>query len=315
MSHSRLLDRHLNNNICPDLKKDDRIVLIRMSDPISPIPPKSRGTVLKDGVNFVDETIYSIRWDKSGSLNILSNIDGLKTLDSKINKLESLLDQNLSSEKKLEIVKKFLPNFYKRFDQSKINDVINELISNFKTEIKKIESDHDVWMFEEDFDNLKNKVKSITEGAKDVVNILRKNKDKFKNYEVDKLVKYLTAIRDASFINMGQASFFLNCGRERTEHETKYTNKVDKKAYQYVLDNADRVRDIMIRGAMKTLKDLDKEITIESIEQIMRRDAQRFLVLYMTLPIKKQDYPEYNNIDDKDDDDYEDGYDDEDDDY
>ena len=61
MSHSRLLDRHLNNNICPDLKKGDRIVLIRMSDPISPIAPKSRGTVLKDGVNFVDETIYSIR--------------------------------------------------------------------------------------------------------------------------------------------------------------------------------------------------------------------------------------------------------------
>jgi hypothetical protein len=74
MSHSRLLDRHLNNNICPDLKKDDRIVLIKMSDPVSPVPPKSRGTVLKDGTSFLDETIYSVRWDKSGSLNILSNI-------------------------------------------------------------------------------------------------------------------------------------------------------------------------------------------------------------------------------------------------
>lgn len=192
--------------------------------------------------------------------------------------------------------------------------MINELISNFKTEIKQIESEHDVWMFEEDFNNLKNRVKkTVNEGAKDVVNILRKNKDKFKNYEVDKLVKYLTAIRDASFINMFQASFFLICGRERAEHETKYTNKNNKKAYQYVLDNADRVRDIMIRGAMKTLKDLDKEITLESIEQIMRRDAQRFLVLYMTLPIKKQDYPEYDDIEDEDDY-YEDGY-DEDDDY
>ena len=274
MSHSRLLDRHLNNNICPDLKKGDRIVLIRMSDPISPIAPKSRGTVLKDGVDFFDETIYSIRWDKSGSLNILSNIDGLKKLDRKIERSNDESD-----------------------------------IENYKNEIKKIESDHDVWMFEEDFDNLKNKVKSITEGSKHVVDILKKSKDKFKNYEVSKLIKYLTAVRDASFINMLQASYFLICGEERAEHETRYTNKTNKKAYQYVLDNAGEVRDIMIRGAMKTLEESDKEISPESVERLMRRDAQQFLLLYMTLPIKQQDYPEYDDIED-DEDYYEDGYED-----
>jgi hypothetical protein len=274
MSHSRLLDRHLNNNICPDLKKGDRIVLIRMSDPISPIAPKSRGTVLKDGVDFFDETIYSIRWDKSGSLNILSNIDGLKKLDRKIERSNDESD-----------------------------------IENYKNEIKKIESDHDVWMFEEDFDNLKNKVKSITEGSKHVVDILKKSKDKFKNYEVSKLIKYLTAVRDASFINMLQASYFLICGEERAEHETRYTNKTNKKAYQYVLDNAGEVRDIMIRGAMKSLEETNKEITPESVERLMRRDAQQFLLLYMTLPIKQQDYPEYDDIED-DEDYYEDGYED-----
>jgi len=277
MSNSRLLDRHLNNNICPDLKKGDRIVLIRMSDPISPVPPKSRGTVLKDGTSFLDEQIYSIRWDKSGSLNILSNIDTLKDLDRKIER------SNDESE-----------------------------IEKYKQIIKNIESDHDVWMFEEDFDNLKNKVKSINEGSKNVVNILKKSKDKFKNYEVSKLIKYLTAVRDASFINMLQSSFFLICGKERTEHETRYSNKSNKKAYQYVLDNADEVRDIMIRGAMKTLEDSNKEITPNSVESLMRRDAQQFLLLYMTLPIKPQDYPEYDDY--EDDDDYEDGYDDEDDD-
>jgi len=277
MSNSRLLDRHLNNNICPDLKKGDRIVLIRMSDPISPVPPKSRGTVLKDGTSFLDEQIYSIRWDKSGSLNILSNIDTLKDLDRKIER------SNDESE-----------------------------IEKYKQIIKNIESDHDVWMFEEDFDNLKNKVKSINEGSKNVVNILKKSKDKFKNYEVSKLIKYLTAVRDASFINMLQSSFFLICGKERTEHETRYSNKSNKKAYQYVLDNADEVRDIMIRGAMKTLEDSDKEISPESVERLMRRDAQQFLLLYMTLPIKNQDYPEYDNIEDEEDY-YEDGYEDDDD--
>jgi hypothetical protein len=277
MSNSRLLDRHLNNNICPDLKKGDRIVLIRMSDPISPVPPKSRGTVLKDGTSFLDEQIYSIRWDKAGSLNILSNIDTLKDLDRKIER------SNDDSE-----------------------------IEKYKQIIKNIESDHDVWMFEEDFDNLKNKVKSITEGSKNVVNILKKSKDKFKNYEVSKLIKYLTAVRDASFINMLQSSFFLICGKERAEHETRYSNKSNKKAYQYVLDNADEVRDIMIRGAMKTLEDSDKEISPESVERLMRRDAQQFLLLYMTLPIKNQDYPEYDNIEDEEDY-YEDGYEDDDD--
>jgi hypothetical protein len=248
-----------------------------MSDPISPVPPKSRGTVLKDGTSFLDETIYSVRWDKTGSLNILSNIETLKDLDRKIERSN---------------------------DESKIE--------NYKQTIKNIESDHDVWMFEEDFDNLKNKVKSITEGSKDVVNILKKSKDKFKNYEVSKLIKYLTAVRDASFINMLQASYFLICGEERAEHETRYSNKTNKKAYQYVLDNADEVRDIMIRGAMKTLEDSNKEISPESVERLMRRDAQQFLLLYMTLPIKQQDYPEYDDY--EDDDDYEDGYDDEDDD-
>ena len=287
MSNSRLLDRHLNNNICPDLKKGDRIVLIRMSDPISPVPPKSRGTVLKDGVNFVDQTIYSIRWDKSGSLGVLSNIDTLKDLDRLITKLEN--KEELTNDEKKKLI-------------------------NSKQTIKNIESDHDVWMFEEDFDNLKNKVKSITEGAKDVVNILKKSKDKFKNYEVSKLIKYLTAVRDASFINMLQASYFLICGEERAEHETKYTNKSNKKAYQYVLDNAGDVRDIMIRGAMNTLEETNKEITPDSVERLMRRDAQQFLLLYMTLPIKKQDYPEYDDIED-DEDYYEDGYEDDDDDY
>ena len=277
MSNSRLLDRHLNNNICPDLKKGDRIVLIRMSDPISPVPPKSRGTVLKDGTSFLDEQIYSIRWDKAGSLNILSNIDTLKDLDRKIER------SNDDSE-----------------------------IEKYKQIIKNIESDHDVWMFEEDFDNLKNKVKSINEGSKNVVNILKKSKDKFKNYEVSKLIKYLTAVRDASFINMLQSSFFLICGKERAEHETRYSNKSNKKAYQYVLDNADEVRDIMIRGAMKTLEDSNKEITPNSVERLMRRDAQQFLLLYMTLPIKNQDYPEYDNIEDEEDY-YEDGYEDDDD--
>jgi hypothetical protein len=253
-----------------------------MSDPISPVPPKSRGTVLKDGTSFLDEQIYSIRWDKSGSLNILSNIDTLKDLDSKIER------SNDDSE-----------------------------IEKYKQIIKNIESDHDVWMFEEDFDNLKNKVKSITEGSKNVVNILKKSKDKFKNYEVSKLIKYLTAVRDASFINMLQSSFFLICGKERTEHETRYSNKSNKKAYQYVLDKADEVRDIMIRGAMKSLEEINKEITPESVERQMRRDAQQILLLYMTLPIKNQDYPEYDDIEDEEDY-YEDGYEDdedEDDDY
>jgi hypothetical protein len=113
---------------------------------------------------------------------------------------------------------------------------------------------------------------------------------------------------------MRQASYFLICGRERTEHETKYTNKSNKKAYQYVLDNAGEVRDIMIRGAVKTLEETNKEITPDSVERLMRRDAQQFLLLYMTLPIKIQDYSEYNDIED-DEDYYEDGYEDEDDDY
>lgn len=279
MSNSRLLDKHLNSNICPDLSEGDRIVLIKMSDPISPVPPGTRGTVLTDGTSFMDETIYSIRWDKSGSLNILSNIDTLKKLNKQIDR------SNDESE-----------------------------IERLKGVIKEIEKDHDVWMYEKDFDSLKKRVKNVNEStSRNVHNILSKHRKVFKNYELDKLIKFLVAVRDVSFINMTQASFTLICGKERLEHETKYANKSNKKAYQYMIDNADRVRDIMIRGAMETLEEKDLEITPESVERVMRRDSNKIMMLYISLPLKPNDYSDYDDYD-NDEDEYEDDYDEEEDD-
>lgn len=125
MGNSTLLNSHLEKNLCPDLKKGDRVILIRMSDPISPVLPKSRGTVLNDGVDFLGEIIYSIRWDNSGSLNILSDINKLKELDSRINR------SNDESE-----------------------------IEKLRSQIKDIEKNHDIWMLEDDYENLKTKKKS-----------------------------------------------------------------------------------------------------------------------------------------------------------
>ena len=131
-----------------------------------------------------------------------------------------------------------------------------------------------------------------------------------------RLIKYLTAIRDASFVNMLQSGIYLISGKDRVEHDSKYQGIANKKALQYAIDNADEVRDIMIRGAMSKLGDLDQEITPQSVEREMRRAAKDIMSLYITLPIKKQDYPEYDYMDsDKDDDDdYDDEYEDEDDD-
>ena len=58
----------------PELKKGDRVVLIKMSDPYSPVPPMTGGLVMSASEVFGD-TLYYIKWDNGQRLNLISGED------------------------------------------------------------------------------------------------------------------------------------------------------------------------------------------------------------------------------------------------
>jgi hypothetical protein len=58
----------------PELKTGDRIVLIKMSDPYSPVPPMTGGEVMSSSKVFGD-TLYYVKWDNGQRLNLISGED------------------------------------------------------------------------------------------------------------------------------------------------------------------------------------------------------------------------------------------------
>jgi dsDNA-binding SOS-regulon protein len=82
---------------------------------------------------------------------------------------------------------------------------------------------------------------------------------------------------------MFQASPFLWQGRERLEHEYKYTNINNEDAFEEVLDMSDKVQSIMINGVIKILESENKELTIESINRALQRYSQKLLMWYINV--------------------------------
>jgi len=233
----------------PDLKKDDRVILIKMSDPYSPVPPMTGGVVMSSSKVFGD-ILYYVNWDNGQKLNLIS--------------------------------------------------------------------DEDIWMLEDDFKNKRKRrsesvvftKKQLIEsgGYKTQIETAKNNKQIIKNYQVGKLRKFLSAIRATGIVNMGQAGYFLTCGKELLEHFIKYKNIGNKNAVKYALDNAEEVRTLMIGGAIKMVEDDGKEITTDSVQRRMNRDTQKIMMLYMSFPITNDFDNSDENYDDEEEEEEDDNY-------
>jgi len=180
-------------------------------------------------------------------------------------------------------------------------DNVGELISKLS-----LISSEDAW----DLGKRKKLKESSDQGT---FKYFQENKDfikKFPNSSLSRIRKFLSAVRDSSVVNMFQSGFLLICGRERLEHFVKYENTNNKKALKYIIDNADSIRDEMIRLSLIYLESEDKEITTSSVSRTMDRLSSKFTVMYMNFPIADNS-TEYQNIDVEDDEEEE--YDEEDD--
>ena len=113
-----------------------------------------------------------------------------------------------------------------------------------------------------------------------------------KMYEIWKIYDFLEKLRKSGVVNMGSAYPYLIIGSDRIAHEHKYTNKNDEE-FNEVLDMADDIRDVMIRGSFKHVDskrkgntedgDEDDDRYLRSVENQMRKDAEDLAYLFTKL--------------------------------
>lgn len=152
-------------------------------------------------------------------------------------------------------------------------------------------ADLDTWTTEDDFLKRKkntNEVeitkKSIIENSEiEKMNILMKNIDVFKHFNMKFFLTFLLMIRDSGIINMFESPTFLYMGEERIKHEFKYKNIPNKEAFDEVLENADKSQSEMINGVLRYLKSENKEESLENINRYLKIFSQKILVNYITL--------------------------------
>lgn len=144
----------------------------------------------------------------------------------------------------------------------------------------------DKWMKEEDRLNRRRKTEEsvFVTTKKNFLseNFYQQNLELFRNFNVRLLHRYFEELRKSSVTNMMGAAPYLYMGRERIKHEHHY-NEMDgeqEDAFQVVLDMSDDIRDEMIRGAMKTLENVGKEVTPQSVERLMKAYSNKMVVAF-----------------------------------
>jgi hypothetical protein len=138
-------------------------------------------------------------------------------------------------------------------------------------------SDVDKWMKEEDWERLKNRRKKIDESIDP--DFARKNKNLVQDFEMAKMHKFYNALRKSSVINMFGSTPYFWMGKDKIAHQHFYEDMTDDraKAFEEVLDSADEIKDILIRGSLKTLEREGKTVTLDSVKRIAEKKARQIV--------------------------------------
>jgi len=138
-------------------------------------------------------------------------------------------------------------------------------------------SDVDKWMKEEDWERLKNRRKKVDESIDP--DFARKNKNLVQDFEMAKMHKFYNALRISSVINMFAASSYFWMGKDRIAHQHFYEEMDDDRAeaFEEVLDSADEIKDILIRGSLKTLEREGKQVTLDAVKRVAEKKARQIV--------------------------------------
>lgn len=98
-------------------------------------------------------------------------------------------------------------------------------------------------------------------------------------YDIAEIYNYLEALRISSIVNMNGSSPYLFMGRDRIYHQhyfEDFDSEERQKNYDYVLENSDKIKNMIIRGAY-SVTGADNMI---SLERKVQRDATDLFYLY-----------------------------------
>jgi len=113
---------------------------------------------------------------------------------------------------------------------------------------------------------------------------------KLSGSDLRKLNQFLLNLRDSGIINMYGATPFVYSGRDWIEKWVKaenFKNKgelelpEDNEKLDEVLDQADEMRNIMARGAMNAIRNNEKELDINDINDELFKLAKEVVTFYM----------------------------------
>jgi len=129
-------------------------------------------------------------------------------------------------------------------------------------------SKYDVWKF--------SRKKSIDESAEDW---FEKNSDLLGYFEHKLVRNFLIKVRESGIINMFAASPLLYAGRE---HINRYygENPHNEEAFQEVLDMANEVKHMMIRGTMEYLRDNGEVVSADNVNSKIRKLSLKMWEFY-----------------------------------
>jgi hypothetical protein len=129
-------------------------------------------------------------------------------------------------------------------------------------------SKYDIWKFA--------KKKSIDESAEEW---FEKNSGLLEYFEHRLVRNFLIKVRESGIINMFAASPLLYAGRE---HIDRYygENPHNKEAFQEVLDMAEEVKHMMIRGTMEYLRNNGEVVSADNVNSKIRKFALKMWEFY-----------------------------------
>jgi len=139
-------------------------------------------------------------------------------------------------------------------------------------------SDVDKWMKEDDWNTLKERKRKKVDESIDP-DFVKKNKNMVKDFEMAKMHRFYEDLRESSVVNMFGAAPYFYMGSDRIAHEHHYDEMSDERAeaFERVLDSADEIKDILIRGTLKTLEREGKEIELDAVKRLAPRKASQIV--------------------------------------
>ena len=132
--------------------------------------------------------------------------------------------------------------------------------------------DDDKWMYEEDFDRRKSKLKESMDD-------ISKHSKTIKYFKMSVLKKFLEKLRESGVTNMYAASPYLWMGKERILNQHRYQDT--NEAFDELLDIANESQSLMVNGCIKKLEDNGKEISTENINRCLQKSSIDVLNFWM----------------------------------